>query len=293
VTAVVAATVCLTVALVTLVWSLRPVGVPIRSAVRAAVPGSSDRSPAMLPSSVDELRIAAARRCPGAAAEVDRWLRLTDGSMAMLVRRITMGGAAGGAAAGLVCVGTALGSGLGADLLPGLGLLLSGVAGGVAVPIARLRRRAHQARRQAARAVGTTLDLVVMCLAGGMGVEGALQAAAGIGDDPFSRRLSTALAATAAAGVAPWDRLSALGDELGVAELVELGSAIALAGTEGARVRSTLAAKADALRTRQLAIEETAANTVTERMFLPGVLLLVGFLLFIGYPAVARILSGL
>lgn len=292
-TTVVAATVCLVVALATLACSLRPVRVPIRASVRAATRSSADPSPSLLPTSVDEVRAAAERRFPGAAAEVDRWLRLTDGSVATLVRRMVRGGAVGGAAAGLVAVGTVAGGGLGGGLLPGIGLLISGVAAGMAIPVARLRRRAHQARRQAVRAVGTTLDLVVMCLAGGMGVEGALQAAAGIGDDPFSRRLSTALAAAATAGVAPWDRLAALGDELGVAELVELGSAIALAGTEGARVRSTLAAKADALRTRQLATEETAANTVTERMFLPGVLLLIGFLLFIGYPAVARILSGL
>jgi hypothetical protein len=31
---------------------------------------------------------------------------------------------------------------------------------------------------------------------------------------------------------------------------------------------------------------------MTERLFLPGALLLLGFLVFIGYPAVDRILSG-
>ena len=31
---------------------------------------------------------------------------------------------------------------------------------------------------------------------------------------------------------------------------------------------------------------------MTERLFLPGALLLLGFLLFIGYPAFSRILTG-
>ena len=37
---------------------------------------------------------------------------------------------------------------------------------------------------------------------------------------------------------------------------------------------------------------ESAANAMTERLFLPGALLLLGFLVFIGFPAVQRILGG-
>jgi tight adherence protein C len=65
-----------------------------------------------------------------------------------------------------------------------------------------------------------------------------------------------------------------------------------LAGSEGARVRSTLAAKAASIRRHDLSDAESEANTLTERLFVPGALLLVGFLLFVGYPAVARIASG-
>jgi hypothetical protein len=69
--------------------------------------------------------------------------------------------------------------------------------------------------------------------------------------------------------------------------------AVSLAGTEGARVRSTLAAKAASIRRHELADAETDANTITERLFIPGVLLLIGFVIFIGYPAVARLTAGL
>jgi uncharacterized membrane protein len=47
------------------------------------------------------------------------------------------------------------------------------------------------------------------------------------------------------------------------------------------------------LRAHQLAEAETQAQAATERMSLPVVLLFAGFLVFIGYPAIARILAGL
>jgi tight adherence protein C len=75
--------------------------------------------------------------------------------------------------------------------------------------------------------------------------------------------------------------------------LEELAAAVGLAGAEGARIRLTLAAKAKSIRQHDLAEAESDANAVTERLFLPGVFLLVGFLVFIAYPAVARISAGL
>ncbi len=81
--------------------------------------------------------------------------------------------------------------------------------------------------------------------------------------------------------------------EIVVPELVELSLAVSLAGTEGARIKSTLAAKAASIRRHELADAEADANTISERLFIPGVLLLIGFMVFIGYPAIARLSSGL
>ncbi|MGH3369193.1 MAG: type II secretion system F family protein, partial [Nocardioidaceae bacterium] len=67
----------------------------------------------------------------------------------------------------------------------------------------------------------------------------------------------------------------------------------ALAGAEGARVKASVAAKAKALRIRVLADVETAAQSASERMSLPIVLLLLGFVIFLGYPAVNQVLQGL
>jgi tight adherence protein C len=168
-----------------------------------------------------------------------------------------------------------------------------GAVGGATIPLLALRARATTSRRNARRMVGCFLDLVVLALAGGLGIEGALHAAAGISDSPVSLRLVGALDVARDSGHTPWEALAGLGRELGVIELVELASAVSLAGTEGARIKSTLAAKAASIRRHELAEAETDANTITDRLFIPGVLLLVGFLIFIGYPAVARLSAGL
>ena len=78
-----------------------------------------------------------------------------------------------------------------------------------------------------------------------------------------------------------------------IAELRELAATVSLAGDVGAKVRDSLAAKAATLRSRGLAEIEEAANAANERMSLPVVLLVVAFIVFIGYPAVFRIIHGL
>ena len=171
------------------------------------------------------------------------------------------------------------------------GLVLAG--SGAALPFALLHTRANRARRAARRLVGSFLNLVVLSLAGGMGVESALHAAARAGGDQVSVRILNALALAQDAGFPPWVALDQVGRRLGVSELIDLAAVVGLAGSEGARIRTTLAAKAGSIRRRDLAEAEARANSVTERLFLPGVLLLVGFLVFIAYPAVSRISSGL
>jgi Flp pilus assembly protein TadB len=133
---------------------------------------------------------------------------------------------------------------------------------------------------------------VVLSLAGGVGIEGALLAASQVSSDWAARRMGRALLRARESGESPWSALGRLGDELGVPELVELSSSLQLAGTEGTRIRQSLSARATSLRRHEQAEAESAANTTTERLFLPGALLLVGFLLFVGYPAFSRILGG-
>jgi Flp pilus assembly protein TadB len=173
-------------------------------------------------------------------------------------------------------------------------IVLSGAAGltGLVLPVAGLRRRARDRRQHFRAVIGTFVDLVVLSLAGGMGVEGALSAASQISSDWAVSSMAKALATARDSGRSPWAGLGRLGAETGVVELVELATTLQLAGTEGARIRQSLSARAVALRRHQQAEAESEANTMTERLFLPGALLLIGFLLFIGYPAFSRILGG-
>ncbi|HUA95089.1 MAG TPA: hypothetical protein VMB82_06130 [Acidimicrobiales bacterium] len=219
-------------------------------------------------------------------------LAICDQSLDALCARCVLCALAG-VMAPLVLGGVAAAEGLG---LPGAvpvgGALVGGGLGALA-PVWAVLADARRRRRDAVRVVASFLDLVVLGMAGGMGIEGALFAAASLGDTVLGRRLHATLATSRDSGVPPWETLAGLGRELGIDELEELAGAAALAGTEGAKVRSTLAARAASLRRRGVAEAEAEANAVTERLFLPGTILLVGFLLFLGYPAVSRIMSGL
>jgi tight adherence protein C len=166
-------------------------------------------------------------------------------------------------------------------------------AGGFFLPDLGLRADAARRRRELRHALGSLLDLTVIGLAGGAGVEGALDDAANTGEGFGPEQLRQALATARLRREPPWVALGRLGEELAVTELVELAASVGLAGTEGARVRESLAAKAASLRIHQLADAESAAQAATEQMSLPVVLLFAGFLLFIGYPAMARVMTGL
>jgi Flp pilus assembly protein TadB len=163
---------------------------------------------------------------------------------------------------------------------------------GFVLPDVGIRADASRRRRDFRHAFSSFLDLVVVALAGGGGVETALGDAASVGSGWAFAYLRRALDQARLARQAPWAALGRLGTELGVGELSELAASVALAGTEGAKVRASLAAKATSLRTHELAEAETADQAATERMSLPVVLLFAGFLVFLGYPAVEKVLTG-
>lgn len=164
---------------------------------------------------------------------------------------------------------------------------------GALVPSVSLRRTAARARAALVHSIACWLELVALAQAGGMGIESALEAASTVTDDASFARLRQALERSRHAGRSPWDGLSRLGRELGVAELEELAASVALAGTEGARIRASLTAKSASLRRRQMAQAESRANSTTERLFLPAIVLMVGFMVFLVYPAAVTLTHAL
>jgi len=170
-----------------------------------------------------------------------------------------------------------------------IGLLLG--AAGFFIPDLGVRSQAAQRRREMAHALSVVIDLVVIGLAGGSGIEGALVNATRAGRGWAFATLRHALEVARLTRVSPWAALRNLGAELRIAELEELGASVGLAGTEGARIRQSLVARAASLRTRSQAEAEARANSATERLILPVALLCLGFLVFIGFPAIEPVLS--
>ncbi|MET8763056.1 type II secretion system F family protein [Lentzea sp. NPDC004782] len=184
-----------------------------------------------------------------------------------------------------------------ADIDPGWGLTtvtsLLTALGGFFLPDLSVRKDASRRRSLFRHALSAYLNLIRVLLAGGAGIDGALSDAVSIGKGWAFQQLRRALATAKLTRTTPWSALGQLGAELDVRQLIELAASVSLAGTEGSRVRASLVAKASALRTRELTDAEGEAQAATERMSLPVVMLFGGFLIFVGYPALASVLGAM
>ena len=172
-------------------------------------------------------------------------------------------------------------------------LMLGCAALGFLLPDLRLRAEAGRRRRDFRHALSAYLDLVVISLSGGAGIDGALNDSATVGNGWAFTQIRRALDTAQLTRTTPWVALARLGTELDSRELSELAASLSLAGSEGARIRTSLTARAQSLRTHLLTDADASARAATERMGLAWGLLFLGFLIFIGYPAVEQILTGL
>lgn len=178
--------------------------------------------------------------------------------------------------------------------LPGAALLVGSPILAVALgflPQLALRRDAEAKRAEFRRALSCYLDLVAMSMAGGRGAPQALAEAAELSDGWTYRLIGDALATARLSGTNVWHGLGDLGRSIGVPELCELAGALALVGEHGARVRDTLTARAATLRRRALTDAEGQAAQADQTMHIAQVLLALGFLILIAYPALAAVLA--
>jgi Flp pilus assembly protein TadB len=202
-----------------------------------------------------------------------------------------------GAAVGFV-VPVVLSALLAAGFGSGLGLapvwvgLVGALIGGL-LPSSRVKGAAESRRRDFRHVVSSFLDLVAMNLSGGRGVPEALQTAAGISDSWAMLRIRDSLQTARLQGVTPWAALGELGDELRVDELRDLAAALGLVAEDGAKVRDSLYARSESMRQRELADSEGRAEAQSQSMLVAQLLLCVGFLIFLVYPALARVMGGL
>jgi tight adherence protein C len=165
-------------------------------------------------------------------------------------------------------------------------------AAGFFVPDLAVRSQAAQRGREMRYALSTFIDLTGVALAGGSGVEGALRSAAKVGGGKAFRAIRDSLERARLTREAPWTALERLGRDMGVSELEETAASVGLSGTEGARVRQSLAARAASLRNHRRSDAEVEARVATQRMTVTLVLLLIGFLAFVLFPAYVRVFAS-
>jgi Flp pilus assembly protein TadB len=183
---------------------------------------------------------------------------------------------------------------LGIGLVGAVPLWLALALGAVAffLPDVSVRQEASVRRRDFRHVVGAYLDLVSMGLAGGRGVPEALLAASEIGEGWALWRLRDCLTNARITGTTQWAALGRLGDELAVDELRDLAAALELVADDGAKIRSSLSARAATLRSRELAEIEGKAGEKSQSMLVAQLLLCAGFLVFLTYPAMMRVFQS-
>ena len=159
------------------------------------------------------------------------------------------------------------------------------------VPDLSVVQAAEQRRHELRRALSCYLDLVAMSLAGGRGIPEALPTAARIGTGWAFDLLRSTIDRARLVGDTPWAALADLGKRTGMHELQDLGGALMLVADDGAKVRQSLTARASTQRRRQLAEAEGAAAKADQSMEMAQVVLFIGFVLFLGFPAVVAVMG--
>ena len=173
-----------------------------------------------------------------------------------------------------------------------LWMMIVGALGGWFLPRVLLRGEADEARVNFRHALGAYLDILVLLLAAQEGPESAMEIASAAGQGPAFDELRRATFHARLSGDAVWDALDDVGRRLRIPELREIAAAGSLAGESGAAVRQSLTAKARALRQSALAEAETTARKKSQAMFMPLVLMGMGFVVFLIYPMVTNLSVG-
>ncbi|MER5638213.1 type II secretion system F family protein [Kitasatospora sp. NPDC002227] len=157
------------------------------------------------------------------------------------------------------------------------------------LPDLEVKRDAKERRAEFLHTLAQFLGLVGNSLAGGRGLPEALRAATELTDTWQMVRLRRCLADARRKGISQAAALEQLGEEIGVTDLREIGSAISLSADDGARIRESLMARASTLRERELAETEGQAGAQSQMMLVAQIGLLCGLLIFLIYPAITAV----
>ena len=147
---------------------------------------------------------------------------------------------------------------------PVLGLGLAAAA--VVLSLKDLRDEAARGREEYTRALSIYLDLVAMSMEAGQGHAQALPAASQIGTGRAFTEIRSSIDLAPSRGITAWQALGQLGERYRIAELISLRASIELAQDDGARVKASLIARAETMRSARLAAAVERANNATQSM---------------------------
>ena len=152
-----------------------------------------------------------------------------------------------------------------------------------------VRKEAKKRRAEFTEQLSIFLDLVSLKMAGHAAAAAALPEAAQRGGGWPMMLIRDTLFRARLSGQDEWDALGQLGERIAVPDLRELGALVKLVADDGAQVRTTLTARAASMRRARLADEEGNAEERNQSMRLAHMLIAVGFMVFVGYPAFVNI----
>ena len=216
-------------------------------------------------------------------------LALTGQSFETLMGRKVIA-SVGGFLVGLVALAT-LQYVAGVDMPTGAPLAVAVIAA-VALFVAPdidARKEAKKRRAEFTEQLSIFLDLVSLRMAGHAAAAAALPEAAQRGGGWPMMLIRDTLFRARLSGQDEWDALGQLGERIAVPDLRELGALVKLVADDGAQVRTTLTARAASMRRARLADEEGNAEERNQSMRLAHMLIAVGFMVFVGYPAFVNI----
>ena len=147
---------------------------------------------------------------------------------------------------------------------PVIGLVLATAA--VLLSVKDLRQEATRMREEYTWALSIYLGQVAMSMEAGQGHAQALPAAARTLTGPVFNEIRTAINLAPSRGITAWAALGQLGERYRIPELISLRSSIELAQDDGARVKASLIARADTMRSSRLAAAVERANNNTQSM---------------------------
>ena len=164
--------------------------------------------------------------------------------------------------------------------------------GGWWVPDSMMKTDAEKQRVAFQQTAEAWLELVAQLVTAGADTQAALTLASTYSEQPAFVAIRDALAESSARGEAPWDGIGRLAQERGLKFLEPFVAALELAGKTGAGAREAILSQVDAARSKSLSAADAKAASASEKMGGPLALIGGSFMILMGYPPLAGIMSS-